>query len=187
MKAVCLVSSEAKDFVAAGIAQKKGYEVVLVHFYLHSKDAAKGLAKKLKSRIYLIDLEKIHEKIPDSKDRFSCALCKRVMLRVGEEVAKRENAEMLVLGEDMNDSDLNYLAFLGSNVKIRTGFPLFPFTQEEILEKAGELGFKELHAVKAIKCPFESREKTINVNTLGKLERKLNLHPAKILEAAEII
>jgi len=185
MKAVCLISNDVKDFVAAKIVKEKGYEIILVHFYLHSKDTVENVAKKLKSKLYLIDLEKIHEKISESKKTFSCGICKRVMLRVAEKIAEKESADVVVIGEDLEESKLKYLAFLDKNVKIKTAFPLISLTKKEVQERI-EKNFKEFKNEQKLDCPFESKEKIVNINTLEKLEIKLNLQPVKVLETAEI-
>ena len=187
MKAVCLISNNIKDFVAASIVKKKGYETILVHFYLHSKKTAKNFAKSIKSKIYLFDLEKLHDKIPQSKKKFSCGICKRAMLRTGEKIAEKEGAEILILGEDLNENNLKYMAFLDSNVKIKTAFPVFPFTKDEILKKADEFGLKKFMYEQNVKCPLKGNERIFNINTLGKLERRLNINPSEIIETAEII
>lgn len=112
-KAVCLVSGGIDSPVAAWLIIRKGCTPIFIYYdnYPFSDETTKQRAldtiKKLddyltgrRAKIYVIphgeDLTDILRNCPR---RLTCILCRRMMYRVAEKVAKKEGAEAIVTGE----------------------------------------------------------------------------------------
>ena len=103
---------------------------------------------------YNIPLGMIHEKI-DINARYRCLLCKFLMYRIAEEVARIEGAKALVTGEAVGQvasQTLDNLYFLSTKARFPVFRPLIGFDKEEIVVLGHRLGVGEIASKKVLAC-----------------------------------
>ena len=116
-KLVCLLSGGIDSPVACWLVMKRGAPIIPIYFdnYPFTDETtlkrAVKVAEKLAEwtighsmKLYIIphgpNLIEIREKCPE---RLTCLLCKRMMYRVAEEIARKEKAEGIVTGESIGE------------------------------------------------------------------------------------
>lgn len=114
MKAIALISGGIDSPVATALALEGGAEVVCAHFsnapYSSEKteekvfEILKHLAEKYRRKIKLYvvphgaNLTEISRKC---ERKFTCVLCRRMMLRISSRIAEKEKADALLTGESL--------------------------------------------------------------------------------------
>ncbi|OYT54635.1 MAG: tRNA 4-thiouridine(8) synthase ThiI [Candidatus Altiarchaeales archaeon ex4484_2] len=158
-KVIALISEGIDSPVAAWMLMKRGCEVIAVHYGSDTK--VRKVLGKLEEysvhgiRLYLIPYKEILEKIKYKSGRNMCIVCKRLMYRIAEEIALRENAEGLVTGENIGQvasQTLHNLTLLDESVSMPVYRPLVGMDKEEIISKAREIGTYML--IKPQRCEF---------------------------------
>jgi len=169
-KAVCLVSGGIDSPVAAWLIIRKGCTPIFVYYdnYPFSDETTKQRAldtiKKLtdylngqQARIYVIphgdDLTDILKNCPR---RLTCILCRRMMYRVAEKVAKKEKAEAIVTGEIIGEhasQTLRNLRVENTIVKeICVLRPLIGLSKVEVEHLARKIGTFEVSTRPGLCC-----------------------------------
>lgn len=113
-KVLVLVSGGIDSAVASALALEQGLDISMLHFSTVPLGNTKGLekTKKLakhlekmfgkKIRVCVVPHGETLFAIAKNCDRkYSCVLCRRMMLRISEKVAKKEGASALVTGESI--------------------------------------------------------------------------------------
>jgi len=166
-KVVALVSGGVDSAVATWMMMKRGCTVVPIHYSLspYYGDDARERARSVLSWlrrwvpekkwvIYDVPLGVVHEKI-DINVRYRCLLCKFLMYRIAEEVARIEGAKALVTGEAVGQvasQTLDNLYFLSTKVRFPVFRPLIGFDKEEIVALGRRLGVGEIASKKVLAC-----------------------------------
>lgn len=154
-KVVAMLSGGIDSPVAAWKVMKRGCEVVFAHFhsYPHTSRASvikvKQLAKivgsyQSESVIYLLPLAEAQRQIVMQNDpKYRVLLYRRLMLRVVNELARRERAAAIVTGESIGQVASQTIPNLQA-VESASGLPVFrPLIgddKEEIIFQAKRLG-----------------------------------------------
>ncbi|MCG2827401.1 MAG: tRNA 4-thiouridine(8) synthase ThiI, partial [Thermoplasmatales archaeon] len=102
-----------------------------------------------------------------------CVLCKRMMLRIGEKIAKTENADGLVTGESLGQvasQTLENIYVTNNAVKIPVLRPLIGFDKIEIEKIAKETGLYEISIIPCLPCSAVPKKPS----TMAKLKNVLN-------------
>ncbi len=162
-----LVSGGVDSAVATWLIMKRGCDVVPIHFNLkpyYGDDArvrALDVLKWLREWVpkeswvaYEVPLGEVHGRVSISP-RYRCLLCKLLMYRVAEEIARSEGCKALVTGEALGQvatQTLDNLYFLTTKVSIPILRPLVGMDKEEIIRLAEGLGIKELTTKKVLTC-----------------------------------
>jgi thiamine biosynthesis protein ThiI len=147
-KAIALVSGDIGSPVAGWMMMKRGVDIVCVYFdsrqFKNSISTIKKLAewKNGEIKTYIVPYDEIFLKT-------SCALCKRCMLRIGEEIAKIENAKSLITG-----------GFDFAHASIPVFTPLLGLEEKEIVKIAKKIGTYKLSREKV--CPRAKQGKISN-------------------------
>ena len=160
MKAIILLSSGIDSPVAAYLIKEKGLEIIGLNFFMDNHKDVDKIAKKLGiKKIYHISHKEILNQISQKTNpKYTCILCKRVMYRIAENLAKKENAKFIITGENLGQvasQTLDNLAVLDNAVKIPVLRPLLCFDKNEIIKIAKEIKTYELAENK--KCLFVPR------------------------------
>jgi len=157
-KVVCLVSGGIDSPVAAWLAMRKGCVPVFVFFDNYpfadetTKQRAMEAVKKLskhahgrKLKVYIVphgdDLTEILRNCPRN---LTCVLCRRMMYKLAEKIALRENADAIVTGEIIGEHASQTLTNLRvetqaiSNVPVLR--PLIGMNKVEVEELARKIG-----------------------------------------------
>ena len=191
MKALLLLSSGIDSPVAGHLMIRKGYEVSAIHFE-HSGDK-KNLEKVKKlaqhigiKKIFLIQNLKNQEEIAKKcNKRYQCLICKRLMYRIAEAIAQKNNIKNLLTGENLAQvasQTLTNLQVLDKAVKIRILRPLLGFDKTETMKIAREIGTYEISTQKSTGCPFvpQNPATQARIKIIKQEESQLNLK--KIIE-----
>lgn len=154
MKAVLLLSGGFDSAVAGYLMQQKKIEIIAAHFSyepftdngpeLKSKESVKILKFK---KFISINIGKEVEKIAKKcNSKFYFILTKRLMLKKAEEIAKKENCDFLITGENLaqvSSQTLSNLRAITDAVKIKVLRPLLTHDKEEIIKLAKKIGTYE--------------------------------------------
>lgn len=95
---------------------------------------------------YLVDL------IPK---RFTCVLCKRMMLRYADMTAQKEQADALIMGDSLGQvasQTLQNIQTIDDVVKVPVLRPLIGFDKEEIISIAKKIGTFDLSILPSDEC-----------------------------------
>jgi len=166
-KAVVLISGGIDSPVAAAMMAKK-YNIILVH--LDNKPYAPKIVKK-KVKLLAKQLKKItKQKIPllivphgPNLKRFLltpdrkllCVMCRRMMYRIANEIAKQEKAKAIITGEALAQvasqtlSNLDVENYVSDLPVLR---PLIGLDKEEIIQVAKEIGTYDISIMKEKGC-----------------------------------
>jgi len=150
MKALLLLSGGIDSPVAGHLLQKRGFEVIAVHFSLEpftnnepelkSRKLAKTLGFK---KFFLINISKELKKIVDKCDRkYYFILMKRLMFRKAEALARRERCQSLITGESLgqvSSQTLENLYAIDCAVKIPVLRPLIAMDKQDIIRIAEKI------------------------------------------------
>lgn len=208
-KAVCLVSGGIDSPVAAWLVIRKGCTPIFVYYdnYPFSDETTKQRAldtiKKLtdylvgrKAKTYVIphgdDLTDILKNCPR---RLTCILCRRMMYRVAEEVAKIERAEAIVTGEIIGEhasQTLRNLRVENTVMKdVNVLRPLIGLSKVEVEHLARRIGTFEVSTRPGLCCsapPPQPRTRA-KLEEIEKAEEGLNFENMikRDLKGAEIL
>ncbi len=155
MKGLLLISGGFDSPVSGYLMQQKGVEIIAVHFSyepftdnspeIKSREASKLLGFK---KFISVNISKECEEIAKKcNHRLYFVLTKRLMLKKAEEIAKKENCEFLITGENLaqvSSQTLTNLRSITNAVKIKVIRPLLTYDKEEIIKIAREIGTYEI-------------------------------------------
>ncbi len=153
-RAAVLLSGGIDSPVAAFLTMKRGVKVVFVHFHAHpytdqaSIDKAKRIVKVLNqfqfdSKLYLVPFADIQKAILlKTQAKLRVILYRRFMLRIAEQIAKKEKTLALVTGDSIGQvasQTLHNIRVINQIASLPVLRPLIGFDKEEIIEKAKEI------------------------------------------------
>jgi tRNA uracil 4-sulfurtransferase len=194
MKGISLLSDGIDSPVASYLMLKKNTDLVFVNFRNSKskegeervKRLVKILAEKFNKelKLYFIDIENAQKEFAENCNRrFQCLLCKRIMYRIAEKIAKKEKADFLVSGENLGQvasQTLPNMYVLSKSVRIDVLRPLLCFEKNDAVNIAKQIGTYETSIENKAKCPFvpsnpatrakieliEREEKRVDIETL---------------------
>ncbi|MBW6451319.1 MAG: hypothetical protein K0B02_01135 [DPANN group archaeon] len=196
VKLVSLISGGIDSPVATHLMLKKGVDLVFVHMdnrpFIDDRPLNKvmslleHLAKLHKKdlKLYVVPHGPNQSLFASSCDRkLTCVLCRRMMYRVGENVAKLENADAILTGESLGQvasQTLDNLFVEKQSIATRVLSPLIGFDKEETIKIAKEIGTYEISILPGECCSLtplypethanlkyvESEESNIDITSL---------------------
>ena len=160
MKAVILLSPGIDSPVAAHLMKEKGLNLIGLNFFIGNHKAVDKIAEKLGiEKVFCISHKEILSEIKNNTNpKYACLLCKRVMYRIAEALAKKEKAEFIVTGENLGQvasQTLDNLAVFDNAINMPILRPLLCFDKNETIKIAKQIGTYELSENK--KCLFVPR------------------------------
>jgi len=169
MKVIILLSPGIDSPVAAHLMQKQGLELIGLNFFINNHKAVDKIAKKLGiSNIHYISHKEILTQIKNNiNPKYTCIICKRIMYKIAEKLAKKENAKFIITGDNLGQvasQTLDNLAVLDNAINLPILRPLLCFDKNEIIKIAKSINTYELSENK--KCQFVPR----HPSTKAKLE-----------------
>ena len=154
MKAILMISGGFDSAVAAKIMKDKGFELKAVHFsYEPFTDNKPELKSKKVCEILgipfkVINIAKELEIISNNtKPEYYFVLTKRLMHKLAEEEAKKENCKFIVNGENLgqvSSQTLENLRVIDEATSIPIIRPLLCFDKEEIIKRSRAYGFYDI-------------------------------------------
>jgi len=158
----CLLSGGFDSAVAAYKMMKRGAHLIFIHFYgtgaqpgESSVHVARALVRRLvpwqgSARLYLVPFEPIQRAIVQfAPENYRVLLYRRMMLRIGEEIALRNRALGLVTGDSLGQvasQTLHNLAAVEAAARLEIYRPLIGDDKQEILALARKIDTYEISA-----------------------------------------
>jgi thiamine biosynthesis protein ThiI len=193
---VCLLSGGIDSPVAAYRMIRRGCRAVFVHFHSQpfadrtSQDKAIDLARLLTryqftSRLYLVPFGEIQQEVvARAPGPFRVLVYRRLMLRIAEEVGRKEGAQALVTGESLgqvSSQTIENIAVIEGAASLPILRPLIGLDKDEITEQAQRIGTYETSTVPDDDCcsMFAPRQVVTRATDqeIGVAERGLDLEP----------
>ena len=154
-KACLLLSGGIDSPVAGFMIAKRGVELCCVHYHSfpytseRAKEKVLELARILSEycgrlRVYVVPFTEIqmqiHEKCPEN---FTTLIMRRYMMRIAEQLARKEGAQALVMGESIGQVASQTMEALGCTDEV-VSMPVFRpcvgMDKSEIIERAEQIG-----------------------------------------------
>ncbi|DAC72360.1 MAG TPA: hypothetical protein DSN98_05715 [Thermoplasmata archaeon] len=168
MKFVALMSSGIDSPVATYLLSKYADEIILIHAdnrpFTDEREIEKfvTLAKYLKVQVpsKLKALLVLHGPTLQSyktncDSKFTCVVCKRMMLRYAEAIAKKEHADAIVMGDSLGQvasQTLQNIRVVEQAVSMPILRPLIGFDKEDTIQIARKIGTFDLSIAPAEGC-----------------------------------
>jgi thiamine biosynthesis protein ThiI len=158
-KAACLISGGIDSPVAAYRMMKRGCQAVFVHFHGRpfvsraSEEKVRELVQlltqyQLYSRLYLVPFGELQQQIVlGAPAPFRVVLYRRMMLRIGEELARREGCWAMVTGDSLGQvasQTPENLGVVQEAARLPLIRPLIGMDKIEITEQAERIGTFEI-------------------------------------------
>jgi len=168
MKFVSLISSGIDSPVATYLLSNKVEEIILLHadnrpftddreiekFVILAKHLRTLIASKLTA--LLIPHGQILQTYKTRCDnKFTCIVCKRMMLRYAEAIAKKEHADAIVMGDSLGQvasQTLRNIRVVEEAVNVLILRPLIGFDKEDTIKIAKKIGTFDLSIAPAEGC-----------------------------------
>jgi thiamine biosynthesis protein ThiI len=168
MKLVALISSGIDSPVATYLLSKKADELILLHAdnrpFTDDREIekfitlAKYLKKFIPSKITVMLLPHgptLAAYQMQCNNKYTCVVCKRMMLRYAEAIAQKEGADAIVMGDSMGQvasQTLQNLRVVEQAVSIPILRPLIGFDKEDTIKIAKQIGTFDLSIAPADGC-----------------------------------
>jgi len=168
MKFVALVSSGIDSPVAMYLLSKNADEIILIHAdnrpYTDEREIekfitlAKHLNKLVPSKLKALLIPhgpSLLSYTTSSDNKFTCVVCKRMMLRYAEVIAKKEHAEAIIMGDSLGQvasQTLQNIRVVEQAINIPIIRPLIGFDKEDTIQIAKKIGTFELSIAPAHGC-----------------------------------
>lgn len=193
-KALSFVSGGIDSVPAAYLAARRGAENVWLHFHgfpLASKASIEKVIElarvfsnyQPRLKVYLLPFSEIQMKVKTNvPSNYRVLLYRRLMFRIGQVIAKKENCGALVTGESLgqvSSQTLTNINITQKGVKIPVFRPLIGLDKEEIIGLAKKIGTYEISIKPQEDCctlfvsPHQSASG--NIEAVDKFEKELNL------------
>lgn len=207
MKALLLLSGGIDSPVAGYLIQKEGNEVIALHFYNQHLSDINTVEKCQKicsllgiKKLFLIPFDEEQTEIANKcRHRLYFVLQRRLMLRIAERIAEKENCDFLVTGENLGQvasQTLSNMINITKAVKIPVLRPILCHDKNETIKIAKAIGTYQISKGPEICCLLgpkhpvtrskveiiEEEEKKLDINflikeSLSKLKTKTNFYP----------
>jgi thiamine biosynthesis protein ThiI len=194
-KVVCLVSGGIDSPVAAWLAMKKGLTPVFVYFdnspftdettQQRALEAVKKISQQTSEKrikLYIVPHgDNLADIIRNCQHNLTCVLCKRMMYRIAEKIALKEDAEALVTGEIIGEHasqtlrNLHVVNEVLSNVTVLR--PLIGMNKTEVESLARKIGTFDASTKPTLGCtavPPKPRTRA-NLEEVHTAEKHLNI------------
>jgi tRNA uracil 4-sulfurtransferase len=166
-RVIALISGGFDSPVAAYRMMQRGCRIVFVHFHSApyqdktSQEKVRGLIEHLTrcqflSRLYLVPFGEIQRQIVAGVARpLRVVLYRRMMLRIGEAIARKEKAKALVTGESLGQvasQTLDNMAVIQQAARLPILRPLVGMDKQEIIDQARRIGTFEISSIPDQDC-----------------------------------
>lgn len=206
-KLISLISGGIDSPVASWLAMKRGAQLVYLHFHPY-EDSEAVVNSKIKELILLLSewgssrklylassSEFLLRSVSLSMPEYNLHLFKKLMFRVAEEIAKRENAKGIVTGDSLSQKasqTLEAMRVTDTGISLPIIRPLLGYDKDETVNLAQKIGTYEL-SIKEYKdcCSLMAKHPVTkpDYNTFVKLEKEINLEEVvkETLKNVEVI
>ena len=164
MKILSLISSGIDSPVATWLMKKKDVEIIGIHFSNEPLTDASPKEKTIKL-CNILGLKKLYvvkhglfvqaELMRNCENKSRCVLCRRMMFRISERIAKKEGCKFLLTGENLGQVASQTLANMyveDSAITIPILRPLLCNDKQETVDLAKEIGTYEASIESSMCC-----------------------------------
>lgn len=206
-KLISLISGGIDSPVASWLAMKRGAQLVYLHFHPYeSSETVRN--SKIKELILLLSewgssrklyaassSEFLLRSVSLSMPEYNLHLFKKLMFRVAEEIAKKENAKGIVTGDSLSQKasqTLEAMQVTDTGMSLPIIRPLLGYDKDETVSLAQKIGTYEL-SIKEYKdcCSMMAKHPATkpNYSTFVRLEKEINLEEIvqETLKGIEVI
>jgi thiamine biosynthesis protein ThiI len=193
-KVLTLISGGIDSPVASYLMAKRGAENVWLHFHSFPLVSQKSIEKVKKLaevflkfqphlKVYFFPFSKIQMEIRvKSKPKYRVLLYRRAMMKIAENLSKKENCYAIVTGESLgqvSSQTLPNLQIIEKVVSIPILRPLIGMDKEEIIDFSKKIGTYQISILPQEDCctlftPKHASAKG-NLKEIEKIEKNLNL------------
>jgi len=175
-KVLCLFSGGIDSPVAAWLMMKRGCDIDFIHFHpFPSNEKVKDskivkLLKELqdyspeKFKLFIVPHKQFFRKTPEILRKYELVVFRRFIIKVANEIAKKENYKALVTGDNLAQvasQTLENLSTTNEASEIPIFRPLLTYDKEEIIHLARKIGtyrtsleeYKDCCSLVAVKSP----------------------------------
>jgi thiamine biosynthesis protein ThiI len=156
-KAILLLSGGFDSSIAGFLLQKQGFEIIPLHFsnvdFAGEESIEKSLLISEKfnwKKMYVIDIaDALQELVDKCKHSYYFVLMKRLMLKLGCDLADLEEAEFIATGESLgqvSSQTLANISVIEQATRYRVLKPLITFDKEKIIALTREIKTFEISA-----------------------------------------
>jgi thiamine biosynthesis protein ThiI len=151
MKGLLLISGGFDSPVAGHLMREKNVELTALHFSgqpFVNESAEKKAIKLAKligcKKLIIFPFGKIQAEVVNRcRHKYYFIITKRIMFEVAEKIAKTENCDFLITGDNLGQvgsQTLKNMAVINDKVEIKILQPLLSYDKQEIIDKAHEIG-----------------------------------------------
>lgn len=160
MRGLLLISEGIDSPVAGKIMTDKGMELYALHFCLRDNAPLENVIRNAKiigvKKLFVIPHEKIvAELAKNCNKKFTCVLCKRMMLRTAELLAKKHECSCIVTGDNLGQvasQTLDNIAVISTATEMPIVRPLLCNDKNETTELAKKFGTYDISVQKSACC-----------------------------------
>ncbi len=200
-KAISLLSGGIDSPVASFYGQRRGIEIIFLHFtsFPFTKQSSVEKVKKIveilnrfqfQAKLYLVPFTEIQKEILlKTKAKLRVILYRRFMFRIAEVLAEKVRARALITGESVGQVASQTLENIGAieeAVKLPVLRPLIGLDKKDIINEAGEIGTFDVSILPGEDCCSrflpKHPETRANLAEVKREENKLNI--GKLIEEA---
>ncbi|MBD3259307.1 hypothetical protein GF371_01610 [Candidatus Woesearchaeota archaeon] len=162
MKGLLLVSSGFDSAVAGHLMKRQKVDLIAVHFGREDSQQERWTEQILNKidvkKLYIVELAPTLEAfLEKAQERFACVFCKRMMLRIAERIAEKEECDFLVTGDSLGQvasQTLHNLSVVDSAAKIKILRPLLGRDKKDIMDLAKKIGTYDISKQSTNCCAF---------------------------------
>lgn len=198
MRGIVLLSGGIDSPVAGYLMGKQGLDLVLVHFdnrpFTSDNEVEKAISL-MKQLDNALGRESLRLMVPHGKAQaefakccrrnMECVLCRRMMLRVGEKLAKKHDAGFMVTGESLGQVASQTLANI--NVEERSTSlpvlrPLIGFDKVEIERIAKSIGTYDISIRPGLCCTIAPKKPSTYSKIADAMDEETKVDIEKLAE-----
>ncbi len=194
MKAVLLLSGGIDSPVAAHLMQKKGFEIVAVHFY-NELVGSVNTVEKCEKLCKILGIKKLHtitfdeqqaEVVRKCNNRYYYLITRRLMWKIAQKIALREGADYLITGENLGQvasQTLSNMRTTNAAVTLPILRPILCNDKVETIKVAREIGTFDISSGPEMCCLFGPKHPATHSNLLDVEEEEKKIDVEKIVKA----
>ncbi len=191
-KVVLLLSGGFDSSIAGHLLQKNGFEIIPLHFSSIDFAGEESIEKSLLisekfnwKKMYVIDIaDALQTLVDDCKHSYYFVLMKRLMLRLGCEIADLEKAEYIGTGESLgqvSSQTLANISVIEQATRYRVLKPLITFDKEKIISLTREIETFDISAGPEVCDLLGPKHPITNANLESVLKEEQNLDYGTII------
>jgi thiamine biosynthesis protein ThiI len=203
MKCLSLISSGIDSPVASWMMQKKGVELIGIHFsnepmaFAAPREKTTEICRHLGiKKLYIVKHGVLvqAELMRNCDNNARCVLCRRMMFRISEKIAEKEGCKYLVTGENLGQvasQTLDNMTVAASAIKMPILRPLLCNDKQQTVDIAKKIGTYNISIEAASCCNAVPRNPITkaHLRSIEKEEQKIDMENivAKAVSTADVI